>query len=657
MHKNTTFAQISGTQMAKKLFILFLSLLSISLSAQRKQLDPNAGPTKATSPGDTKSTSGNAPKATIDMYKVMTLERDTTYIDTSLTIHKDYIFNYLRRDNFGLLPFANDGQTYNTLQYGLNGFNPYPEFGFKAKHFNYLEVNQMRYYSVPTPLTELYFKTVMEQGQSLDAFVTLNTSERLNFSIAYKGLRSLGKYVNQLSSTGNFRFTTNYATKNGRYALKAHFTGQDVLNQENGGIISIEDFESGDADFKDRARLRVYFEDAQTLLKGNRFFVDHNFRFNKTESQNNLYFTHQFNFENKFFNFYQPTVSERLGDSYVAQNIQDKTRYNRMYNKIGAVYGNKTLGEFQVFVDDFDYNYYYNSIIVNQTGIIPSSLNDRINTFGGQYRYQKNKWNGTAVYSNSLTDQDLSNLDIRLNYQISDENTVSFRYQKIQKLPNHIYNLYQSSYINYNWFNDFKNEKINNIEIKAETQWLNAALQLSTFNDQLFFSNDDATGEALIVTPKQYGNTINYLSLKVSKDLKFFRKFGLDNTILYQKVGQNDDILNVPQLLTRNTLYFNDHFFKKAMFVQTGITFSYFTKYYANDYNPLLGEFYVQNQREIGEFPMVDFFINARVRQTRIYLKAEHFNSAMTGNNFYSAPNYPYRDFMVRFGLVWNFFQ
>ena len=54
---------------------------------------------------------------------------------------------------------------------------------------------------------------------------------------------------------------------------------------------------------------------------------------------------------------------------------------------------------------------------------------------------------------------------------------------------------------------------------------------------------------------------------------------------------------------------------------------------------------------------MFDFFVNARIKQTRIYLKAEHFNSAMTGYNFYSAPNYPYRDFMVRFGLEWNFFK
>jgi len=54
---------------------------------------------------------------------------------------------------------------------------------------------------------------------------------------------------------------------------------------------------------------------------------------------------------------------------------------------------------------------------------------------------------------------------------------------------------------------------------------------------------------------------------------------------------------------------------------------------------------------------MLDFFVNARVKQTRIYLKAEHFNAALTGNKYYSAPNIPYHDFMVRFGLVWNFFQ
>jgi len=76
-----------------------------------------------------------------------------------------------------------------------------------------------------------------------------------------------------------------------------------------------------------------------------------------------------------------------------------------------------------------------------------------------------------------------------------------------------------------------------------------------------------------------------------------------------------------------------------------------------NAYDPLLSEFYVQNNKLIGNFPRIDFFINAKIQQTRLYLKAEHINSSLTGYDYYSAPSYPYRDFSIRFGLVWNFFM
>ena len=76
-----------------------------------------------------------------------------------------------------------------------------------------------------------------------------------------------------------------------------------------------------------------------------------------------------------------------------------------------------------------------------------------------------------------------------------------------------------------------------------------------------------------------------------------------------------------------------------------------------NAYDPLLGEFYVKNQeQDLGGFPRMDIFLNAKVRSARIFLKAEHVNSSLTGYNYYADPNNPYRDFIIRFGLVWNFF-
>ena len=648
------------------LFFLSLLLLPTFLFSQEKKTNELDFNSKYNSSDSIKKP--KAKVATIDMYRVITLERDTTYIDTSLTIKKLYSFNYLRKDNFGLMPFANEGQTYNTLQYSLNTFSPYPEFGFKAKHFNFLEANQIRYSSVATPVTELYFKTIMKQGQNVDAFFALNLTPNFNFSIAYKGLRSEGRYINQMVSTGNFRFTTSYNTNNKRYLANAHFTFQDIFNEENGGITTIEDFESGNPDFQNRERLEVYLTDAKSFLKGKRVFLDHLFRVNSTAGNNNLYVSHQFNYENKYFEYNQATVPSsvasetvfRFGDSYKTSGINDQTHYNKTYNKLGLVYENTTLGKFQFFADDFFNNYYYNQILILDDQIVPSSLSIRINSVGGQYDYRKNKWNGKFSYSRSMTNQSLSDLDANLQYDWNDEIQLSFQYQNRNKLPNNNYNLYQSSYINYNWSNNFKNEKINSIILNASTPWGEASLQYSTFNDHLYFVNDASLDQIAmkqqIIAPAQYGNTINYLSVKASKELKF-GKFALDNTILYQKVDQQDNILNVPEFLTRNTLYYSQNMFRKALYFQTGVTFNYFTNYFANDYNPVIGEFFVQNKKEIGNFANLDFFFNARIQRTRIYLIAEHFNSSFSGNKFYSSPSNPYRDFIIRFGLVWNFFQ
>jgi hypothetical protein len=646
------------------LFFIASSTLLFSQEKPKKTFDINS---KYNSSDSIKKM--KAPVATIDMYRIITLDRDTTYVDTSMTIQKEYSHNTLRKDLFGLLPFANEGQTYNTLQYSLTDFSPLPEFGFKAKHFNFLEANQIPYYSVATPVSELYFKSTMQKGQSTDAFITLNTSENLNFSIAYRGLRSEGKYINQLASTGNFRFTVSFNTKNKRYFANAHYTYQDILNEENGGITTISDFESEDPKYENRQRLEVYFNDAKSFLKGKRIFVDHNFRVNANKGSNNLYVAHQFNYENKFFEYNQATVPSivgseivyRFGESFVNSGINDQTRYNKMYNKVGLIYENTTLGKFQFYADDFRSNYYYNQILIFDDRTVLNSLSQNINNVGGQYEYQKDKWNGKFLYSRSVTNQSLSNLDAKLKYDFNDKIKLSFQYQNINKLPNNNYNLYQSSYIQYNWSNDFKNEKINSISANALTPWFNASFQYSILNDHLYF-NDISTAAQIeshtqIVAPTQYDKTINYVSIKANKEFKF-GKFALDNTILYQKVEQQDDVLNVPEIVTRNTIYYSGYFFKKnALFLQTGISFNYFTKYLANEYNPVIGEFFVQNKKEIGNYPNFDFFINAKIQRTRIFFKVEHFNSSITGNNFYSSPNNPSRDFMIRFGLVWNFFN
>lgn len=639
--------------MTRNFSILFLLLFSVYSFAQENGMPNNKEPKNI-----------EQPKAKYEQYQIYTLEKDTILVDTSLTIKSDYKYNNLRRDHFGLLPFANEGQTYLMLDFNQKSNNPYPEIGFKAKHYNFYQPNDIKYYRVATPLTELYFRTVSEQGQNVDALLSFNTSEQFNFSIGFKGMRSLGKYINQLSSSGNFKLTSSYFTKNKRYIANFHFTGQDLFNGENGGIVNTSDFESENIDFRNRARFQVYFIDASNFLKGKRVFIDHQFRVNKKDSKNNLIINHQFNFENKFFEYMQNTKTtsvnnievSRFGEANVLNNIKDHLRYRKMYNQVGVSFKNDVLGNFKFFAEDYFVKQYYANDVTINSQVIPSKIQNRINAVGGQHTYSKNKFNTELFINKAFTTITFSEIRASVNYKINAKNSVTVLYENISKIPDNNFILHQSAYKNYNWYTSFKNQKTNSIKATAATQWVNLDVNISLFNDYLYFTDTSTNQDTLLVAPKQYNKTINYISFKASREFKY-KKWALDNTILYQNVSQDDKIINLPQLTTRNTIYFSDYFFKRALFLQTGITANYFTKFFADDYHPLLAETFVQTKKEIGNFPMLDFFVNARIRQTRIFVKAEHFNSGFTGNKFYTAPNYPYRDFMVRFGLVWNFFQ
>ena len=324
------------------IFLFASGIIFAQENPQNKRINDSTLRSKSIINAQKKSISGKKDRGeiTISDYKIISYQRDTIHFDTTLTIQKDYKYNYLKQDDFELLPFSNLGQTYNTLAHRFNS-GIYPQMGAKAKHFNYMETEDINYYNVPTPITDLFFKTAMEQGQLLDAFVAINTSRRFNLSVAYKGLRSLGKYQHILSSTGNFRVTANYQTKNKKYRLRAHIVTQDMLNQENGGIVDESNFESGNDQFTDRSRITVNFEDAENLLIGKRYYLDHEFdllRRKDSLANYNLALGHRFNYETKSYQFNQALESSYFGEAFQASDIRDRAKLRTMQNQLYLLY-------------------------------------------------------------------------------------------------------------------------------------------------------------------------------------------------------------------------------------------------------------------------------------------------------------------------------
>ncbi len=641
------------------MYLGFTQVKNIQKSLKSNSLDTI--PSTKNSAFQKNSKSKTNKDATIDLYKIISYKNDTTYVDTSLTIRKEYKFNYLRKDNFGLLPFANLGQTYNQLSKNLVSNRSLPQFGARARHFNYMEVDDIFYYEVPTPLTELFFKTAFQQGQLLDAFFTVNTSKQFNFSIAYKGLRSLGNYQHAITSTGNLRFTTNFKTKNRRYLAKAHITTQDLLNEENGGLMDddISSFVSGDEDFIDRSVFEPNFQNAENILVGKRFYLNHQYNILvPTDSLSNSLSIHNvINFEDKYFQFDQTSSNDFFGDSFKANSLRDKVTLENFKTKLIVDYRNTTLGNFGFGLVYNDINYGYDKITILSNQLIRNRINDKVLGLEGNYSNQIGRLSFDSELAINLSgDFDGSYFLAHSDYKFNDDITFGATINVNSNAPNYNLLLNQSNYINYNWDNVNSFENQNSLDFKFEfksKKLLNLSIQYTSIDNFSLFALDESTS---LIKPKQVEETISLYKVRLDKELTF-GKFALDNSLLYQKTNDKSESLNQPEFIVRNTFYYSNHFFKKkALYLQTGITFNYFTEYFMDGYDPLLAEFYSQNQTKLGGFPRLDFFINAKIRQTRIFLKAEHINSSFTGYDYFSAPNNPYRDFTVRFGLVWNFF-
>ena len=605
-------------------------------------------------------------KPPISLYKFVSHQRDTTYLDTTLTIEKSYKFNYLRSDTFELLPFSNVGQTYNALAVNTTSNRLVPLFAAQSHHYNYKEVEDVSYFNVPTPLTEIYFKTAFEQGQQLNAFFTINTSKQFNFSLSYQGVRSLGNYQQSLTSTGNLLITSNYFSKNNRYNVRFHVASHDIINRENGGLTqnSLALFVNDDPEFSDRGRLDVNFEDAENNLKGLRLYINQEYALiKKADSTNTTSLTlgNSIWYEDKLFEYRQQNAFEQYGASYEATDLYTKTTLEEFNLQGYANFTNSLLGNFKFFTTLTEYNYGYNSVLNLDTGQIPNRIKDNLVSVGGSYQKQYKGFDIHAEAAINVIGNTTGNyINAAAGLYLNKDTKVQGSLKIHNAAPNFNFQLYQSDYVNYNWKTQFNNIKTQELGFDLWSKKIaNVSFKYTGIDDYTYFAINASQTDAdafLRPTPMQSSERVDYLKIKAQREFNW-RGFALNNTVMYQNVLSGDSVFNVPEFITRQSLYYQDHIFKNALFFQTGVNLKYFTKYNSNGYDPVLAEFYVQNEQEIGNFPMVDLFFNAKIRQTRIFVTWEHFNALFSNTKqYFSAPGYPYRDSLIRFGLVWDFF-
>lgn len=216
--------------------------------------------------------------------------------------------------------------------------------------------------------------------------------------------------------------------------------------------------------------------------------------------------------------------------------------------------------------------------------------------------------------------------------------------------PLFFYNTYHSK--NFWWDNNFSKEwKYNVNGTLAIDKWrTNLNIGVENIKNYLYFDNNAKAA--------QFTGNVQVFAAKLRQDFKL-GIFHLDNEITYQ-TSSNNNVLPLPTWSLYHNFYISATLAKKVLRVEIGADVRFFTKYYAEAYNPATGQFHLQPENDkiqIGGYPVVNAYLNLFIKRTRIFVMMSHLNNGTGNRNAFYAPHYPINPSLFKFGISWNFYD
>ena len=186
--------------------------------------------------------------------------------------------------------------------------------------------------------------------------------------------------------------------------------------------------------------------------------------------------------------------------------------------------------------------------------------------------------------------------------------------------------------------------------IKNYTYLDNTSVQVTDKQDKVSYKNNIAVS--------QHSGNIQVFNAALRQDFKL-GILHLDNEIVYQK-SSNQQVLPLPDLVLYHNLYIQFGLAKKVLNIELGADVRYFTQYYAPDYAPAIGQFYLQNpdtRFKLGGYPLVNAYLTLHLKRTRIFVQMYNLIQGTGEKSYFLAPHYPLNPRILKLGLSWNFFD
>ena len=281
--------------------------------------------------------------------------------------------------------------------------------------------------------------------------------------------------------------------------------------------------------------------------------------------------------------------------------------------------------------------------------------------FHAEYRNKtrNQKWDAElygSLYSIGFNSGDY-NAHISLKRFVGKKNTgyAEIGFENVNRSPSFLFDTRSSFYLDKLSPSGFKKENSSHIFASI----YQPALKLKLSGDYYLISNYTYFTDYYKLS--QYEPLFNFLQISAQKTFRLGKHFNWYADLYFQQKTGGAPV-HVPIIFTRNRIAFEGVFFTNLN-LSTGFEIRYHTPYKADNYSPILSQFFYQDSVTIYNAPDISAFVHFRIRSFKAFLRFENLNTAQikkqggfgfTNNNL-AAPGYPYPGLQMRLGIWWSF--
>lgn len=523
-----------------------------------------------------------------------------------------------------------------------------------------------------------YYRSGTNQTREdfFDARLTSNFGKSLNVGMDVNLINARGYYNSQSTKHNNFSLFGNYLSD--RFEAHAYMNLGKLSNFENGGItdeIFITDPDAVQQQFNPRD-IPVKFTNTWNTIGNNRFFLSgrYNLGYHETIETDSLKrvqgafipvasisfssaYTRQFR---RFLSHDTATVTvdgvpmQRIDQFYTHFNypeaVDDSVHFTSFKNSVAL-----SLREgFQDWVKfgltaflEYDLRNY-----AMRDSIGPGYAQHRESavTIGGVL----NKQQGENLLFNIRADLGVLGVnlgeframgDVVTGFDIAGRRTTLSAEAYIKNLrPKYLQENYFSKY--FRWNRELGDIRRVYVGGKLHIPFTHTTVSAGVENVQNFIYYNS---EKMI---SQESENVQVLTARVDQNIKL-GVFNWDNQVVYQ-ASSNQSVIPVPTLSVYSNMYLKAKIVD-VLTMQVGVDAHWHTKYFAPGYEPALLQFYNQDEKQIGNYPISTIYANFHLQQARFFVM--FYNAAsqvLRPTEYFSLPNYPVNPFIFKLGVSVN---